>query len=445
MNPEMLAMVMLGIIVVGIIMGIPVAYVLGGIPFIFGLLYFGPKIFPFYYAMVFGMVRSYALVCVPLFIFMGTILERSGVAENLYRGFFYILGGVRGGLAIITIIVGTIFGACTGIVGASIVCIGLLALPGMLDRGYHKELACGPVLCAGGLGLLIPPSLVMILYGSTAGLNIATLFVGGVGPGVLLAALFVIYIIIRVRFRPEMAPAISAEERAGVTGWQITRMVVTSILPVIFLIFAVMGTLFMGVAAPSEAGAMGAIGAIIVVAIGRRLTWKVLQDSLMSALRITSFVLFIVVGGKVFMGVFMRLGGGDLITGTLLGLPFDAFGIMIASLVIVWISGCFMDYLALIYILAPILHPLMLEIGVNPIYFACMFATCLQIGNMTPPFAYSVFYLKGIAPPGVTIGDLYRAAIPFVILQTIGVVILLTPWGKQIILWLPGQMGAAGV
>jgi len=340
MSPEVASMIMLGFVVVGIVLGIPVAYVLCSLPLIFGVIFFGGKIFPMYVSMGFSMMRTYSLVTVPLFIFMGTILERSGVAENLYKTLFYVLGGVRGGLAIITIIVGTIFGACTGIVGASIVCIGLLALPSMLKYGYHKELAAGPVLCAGGLGLLIPPSLVMILYGSTAGLNIATLFIGGIGPGILLAVLFIAYIIIRVRLKPEMAPIVSPEERAGITGRQLSRMALTSVLPPIFLIFAVMGTLFMGIAGPSEAGAMGAIGGLIVVAIGRRLSWKVVQDSLMSTLRITSFVLFIVLGG-------------DVLTEALLGLPGGAFGIMIGSLVIVWIAGCFMDYLALIYILAP--------------------------------------------------------------------------------------------
>jgi tripartite ATP-independent transporter DctM subunit len=438
MTPEIASMVMLGFVVAGIILGIPVAYVLCGLPLIFGFIFFGDKIFPMYVSMGYSMLRSYSLVCVPLFIFMGTLLERSGIAENLYRAFFYILGGLKGGLAVTTIIIGTIFGACTGIVGASIVTIGLLALPGMLNRGYHKELACGPVLCAGGLGLLIPPSLVMILYGSTAGLNIATLFIGGIGPGILLAALFIVYILIRSYTRPAMAPAISAEERAGITGLQLTRMVITSILPPVFLIFAVMGTLFLGIAGPSEAGAMGAVGSLIVCAIGRRLNWKVIRDSLLSALRITSFVLFIVLGGKLFQGVFMRLGGGDVITEALLGIPGGAFGVMIGSLVIVWIAGCFMDYLALIYILTPILHPLMLHVGVDPVYFACMFATALQIGNMTPPFAYSVFYLKGIAPPGISIGDLYRAAVPFVILQTVGVVILI--FVPQIIMWLPNLM-----
>jgi len=443
MSPEVASMIMLGFVVVGIILGIPVAYVLCGLPLIFGFIFFGGKIFPMYVSMGYSMLRTYSLVCVPLFIFMGTILERSGVAENLYKTLFYILGGIRGGLAVITIIVGTIFGACTGIVGAAIVTIGLLALPSMLKYGYHKELACGPVLCSGGLGLLIPPSLVMILYGSTAGLNIATLFIGGVGPGILLAVLFIVFILIRVRFKPGMAPVVSPEERAGVTGPQLARMVVVSVLPPIFLIFAVMGTLFMGIAGPSEAGAMGAIGALIVCAIGRRLSWKVIQDSLMSALRITSFVLFIVLGGKMFQGVFMRLGGGDVISEALLGMPGGSFGVMIGALAIVWIAGCFMDYLALIYILAPILHPLMVSVGVDPIYFGCMFATALQIGNMTPPFAYSVFYLKGIAPPGITIGDLYRAAVPFVILQTVGVVILV--FVPQIILWLPGMMGAGHI
>ncbi|GAI23405.1 unnamed protein product [marine sediment metagenome] len=203
----------------------------------------------------------------------------------------------------------------------------------------------------------------------------------------LLAAIFIIYILIRVRFKPGMAPVIAPEERAGVTGLQLTRMAATSVLPPVFLIFAVMGTLFLGIAGPSEAGAMGAIGSLIVCAIGRRLNWKVLKSALLETLRINSFVLFIVLGGKLFQGVFMRLGGGDVISEALLGLPGGSFGIMVGALVIVWIAGCFMDYLALIYILAPILNPLMIQIGVNPIYFACMFATALQIGNMTPPFA----------------------------------------------------------
>jgi len=443
MTPEVASMIMLGFVVAGIVLGIPVAYVLCGIPLIFGFIFFGDKIFPMYVSMGYSMLRTYSLVCVPLFIFMGTILERSGVAENLYKTLFYMLGGVKGGLAITTIIVGTIFGACTGIVGAAIVTIGLLALPSMLKYGYHKELACGPVLCAGGLGLLIPPSLVMILYGSTAGLNIATLFIGGIGPGVLLAVMFIIYIVIRSHLRPDMAPVISAEERAEVTGRQLVRMALTSVLPPVFLIFAVMGTLFMGIAGPSEAGAMGAIGALIVCAIGRKLNFKVVQDSLMSALKITSFVLFIVLGGKMFQGVFMRLGGGDVISNVLLGMPGGTFGVMVGALVIVWLAGCFMDYLALIYILAPILHPLMVSVGVDPIYFGCMFATALQIGNMTPPFAYSVFYLKGIAPPEITIGDLYRAAVPFVLLQTAGVIILL--FVPKIITWLPAMMGAQGM
>lgn len=443
MTPEMMAMVMLGFVVVCIVMGIPVAFVLGGLPIIFGFIEFGHKVFPMYYAMVFSMVRSYDLVCVPLFIFMGTLLEHSGIAENLYKGFFYILGPLRGGLAITTIVIGTIFGACTGIVGAAIVTIGLLAMPAMLNRGYHKELACGPILVCGGLGLLIPPSLVMILYGSTAGLNIATLFIAGVGPGLLLSLIFIIYIAIRAGTKPEMAPPITPEERAGVTGLQITRMVVTSMLPPLVLIFAVIGTLFMGIAAPAEAGAMGAVGGLIVTAASRRLNWQVVQEALMTTLRVTSFVLFIVMGGKLFMGVFLRLGGGDVITNSLLGLPFGSYGIMLAMLGVVFISGCFMDYLALIYILVPIFHPMIVDMGMDPIYFAALFACCLQIGNVTPPFAYSVFYLKGVSPPEVTIGDLYRAAVPFVILQTVGVVILL--FVPQIITWLPNAMHAGHV
>ncbi len=436
MSPPILSLIMLGTTIAAIVLGIPVAFALMGIPLIFGVATLGPKILMQFPVQAYGMMTSYAFVAAPLFIFMGTILERSGIADGLYESFYHLFGPLRGGLALATVAMATLFGACTGIVGAGVITIGLLALPSMLSRGYSKELATGSIMVGGGLGVIIPPSIMLILYGACAGVSIAALFTAGIIPGLILSGFYITYIIIRSFLQPKIAPSISKEER--VRGPKLVRMIGTSLIPPLFLIIAVLGSIFFGVCAPSEAGAMGVLGALIVTAAGRRLTWKVIKEATIETLRITTAVLLICLGGKLFTGVFIYMGGGKLIKSALLGLPFGPTGIMIMMLLIVLLMGMVMDWIGMIFILVPIFSPIISSLGIDPLYFGMLFCVTLQISNMTPPFAYSVFYLKGIAPPEVTIADMYRGCIPFVILQVIATLVLIR--FPSLILFLPSLM-----
>ncbi|MBW1715265.1 MAG: TRAP transporter large permease subunit [Deltaproteobacteria bacterium] len=429
------AIIMLCAVVLAIIFGIPVAFALGGFSLWFALVFLGESFVRLFPVTAFGMMTSYPFVAAPLFIFMGAVLERAGIAEELYQSFYLLFGGLRGGLAIATVLMATLFGACTGIVGAGVITIGLLALPSMLSRGYNKGLASGSICVGGGLGVIIPPSIMLIFYGATAGVSISALFIAGIIPGVLMASLDMAYIGVRAGLQPSTAPAISKEERNLVTGSQLFKMICKSMVPPLFLILAVLGTIFFGVAAPSEAGAMGALGAVIVTAFYRKLTWNSLKEAALITLRISTMVLFIALGGKLFTAVFLSMGAIDLVKGFLLSLPFGPTGIILLMLLIVFVMGCVMDWIGMIFILVPILSPIIKELGINPLYFGMLFCVTLQISNMTPPFAYSIFYLKGIAPPEVTIGDMYRGAIPFVFVQVLAVIIIMS--FPSLILWLP--------
>lgn len=429
------AIIMLIAVVVAIVYGIPVAFSLGGFSIWFALIFLGEGFIKLFPLTTFGMMTSYPFVAAPLFIFMGAILERAGIAEGLYQSLYYLFGRLKGGLAIATVLMATLFGACTGIVGAGVITIGLLALPSMLSRGYDKGLASGSICVGGGLGVIIPPSLMLIFYGATGGVSISALFIAGIIPGLLLAGMDILYIGVRSAVQPHVAPAISQEEKDKLSGLEMTRMVIKSMVPPLFLILAVLGAIFFGVAAPSEAGAMGALGAIVVAAAYNKLSWKTLKESMMATLRISTMVLFIALGGKLFTAVFLSMGAVSLVKGFILSLPFGSTGILFVMLLIVFLLGCVMDWIGMIFILVPILTPIIKSLGIDPLYFGMLFCVTLQISNMTPPFAYSIFYLKGIAPPDVTIGDMYKGAIPFVFVQVVTVIIITI--FPSLILWLP--------
>jgi len=303
MTPEILAFIMLGLIVLAIMIGIPVAFALASFPLIFGLFVMGPRVFPMFAVQAFGIFISYPFVAAPLFIFMGALMERSGIADQLYESFYHLLGPLRGGLALATVAMATIFGACTGIVGAGVITIGLLALPSMLSRGYDKALATGSIMVGGGLGVTIPPSIMLILYGAAAGVSIAQLFIAAIIPGVLLGIMYMVYIYVRARIQPHVGPPISKEER--ITGRKLVRMTSISMIPPIFLILAVLGSIFFGVVSPSEAGAMGVFGAMILTAVTGRFNREVFTGAVTYTLRITTAILFICLGGKLFTGVFI--------------------------------------------------------------------------------------------------------------------------------------------
>jgi tripartite ATP-independent transporter DctM subunit len=427
---------MLAIIVVGIVMGLHVFLALSAIPLIFGLIFVGDRIFNLFPVNAFGMFINYAFVAVPLFVYMGTLMEHAGVAEKLYEAFYQLLGPVRAGLSLATIAMATIFGACTGIVGAGVILIGLLALPSMLSRGYNKSLATGSVMVGGGLGVMIPPSLMLILYGASSGVSISQLYIASTVPGILLGVLYMIFVYCWALFKPDIGSPIAKEER--IRGMALVKLVSVSLLPPIFLILAVMGSIFFGLVGPSEAGAMGVFGAVILVAVNKRFTMETFKNATTAALKITSVVLMICLAGQLFIGVFILMGGDVALRSIILGFKFGPLGTLIIMLTIVWILGFVMDWIALIFILTPIYTVLLKSIEIDPLYFGILFCTTLAISNMTPPFAYSAFYLRTIAPPSITMADIYRGCIPFFIVNT-AMVFLLIIW-PRIVMWLPSLM-----
>jgi len=436
MTPEILAFVMLGLIVLAIMIGIPVAFALASFPLIFGLFILGPRVFPMFGVQAFGVFLTYPFVAAPLFIFMGALMERSGIADQLYESFYHLLGPLPGGLALATVAMATIFGACTGIVGAGVITIGLLALPSMLSRGYDKALATGSIMVGGGLGVTIPPSIMLILYGAASGVSIARLFVAAIIPGLLLGILYLVYIYIRARIQPSIGPPISKEER--ITGKKLVRMTLVSLVPPIFLILAVLGSIFFGIVSPSEAGSMGVLGAMILMVVTGRFNRKALSESVTYTLRITTAILFICLGGKLFTGVFIGMGGDVGLRAFMQAFNLGSTGIILMMLFIIFIMGMVMDWIALIFILVPVFGPILESIGVDHLFFAILFCTTLEISNMTPPFAYSVFYLKTITPPEVTIGDMYRGCVPFAIVDALCTGLLI--FFPQLVLWLPSLM-----
>lgn len=436
MGVEIWALIMLAVIVVAIVMGLHVFLALSAIPLIFGLIFVGDRVLNLFPVNAFGMFINYAFVAVPLFVYMGTLMEHAGVAEKLYEAFYQLLGPVRAGLSLATIAMATIFGACTGIVGAGVILIGLLALPSMLSRGYNKSLATGSVMVGGGLGVMIPPSLMLILYGASSGVSISQLYIASTIPGILLGVMYMIFVFCWALVKPGIGSPIAKEER--IRGMALVKLVSKSLLPPIFLIFAVMGSIFFGLVGPSEAGAMGVFGAMILVAVNKRFTMETFKKSTTTALKITTVVLMICLGGQLFIGVFIMMGGDVALRSIILGFQFGPIGTLIVMLTIVWILGFVMDWIALIFILTPIYVQLLNFIKVDPLYFGILFCSTLAISNMTPPFAYSAFYLRTIAPPNITMADIYRGCIPFFFVNSAMVVVLMIwPW---FVMWLPSLM-----
>ncbi|MCG8550762.1 MAG: TRAP transporter large permease subunit [Desulfobacterales bacterium] len=437
MTPEILVLLMFGTLFAGIFLGFPTAFVLGGVAMLFGFVDMGPDIFGLFITRLFGLMKNYTLLAVPLFLFMGVFMEKSGVAQRLFQAMHLLWGGMRGGLGISTIAISALFAAATGVVGASEVTIGLMALPAMFSKSYDKSLACGSVCAGGTLGILIPPSIMIILYGPIARISVGKLFLGTLVPGILLAVLYMLYIAIRCYFRPQDGPPMPKEERnVPVSGklWLLT----TSVLPPAMLIFAVLGSIFFGIAAVTEAAAVGVVASIILAACYRQLTYTTLKEACIQTLTITSMILMIAIGAAFFSSVFVALGGDDVISSLFLNLPFGKWGILITIMLLLVVVGMFIDWMGIVFIIVPLISPIGLELGFDPIWFAVMVMVNLQISFLTPPFAYSIFYLKGITPPDVKTTDIYKGVLPFVGLQILA--LLLCAAFPFLITWLPAHL-----
>jgi len=439
LSPEIVTILMLGGVLVGVMIGYPLAIPVGALGLIFGFLLFGTPVFDLLYARLFKLINNYPLLAVPLFVFMGVMLERSGIAERMYDALYLWLSGLRGGLAIITVLIGTILAACVGIIGASVSMLAVLALPSMLRRGYSKSLASGAVCAGGSLGILIPPSIMLVIYGPMANISVGKLFMGAFIPGFVLSGLYITYIAIRCFFQPHMAPAVPIEERK-VPFAKKTALLATSLFPPALLVLSVLGSIFFGIAPPSEAAAVGAFVATILTIAYRRFSFKVLKETATQTLMVTSMILLIGGLSFVFVGVFIPAGGAKVVKELILAAPGGRWGALAVVMFIMFLLGFFIDWIGIIFIMIPILSPIAPELGFDPVWFALMICVNLQMSFMTPPFAPAIFYLRGSAPAelGVTMGDIIRGVFPFVGLIVIGLGLCVA--FPQIILWLPAQM-----
>jgi tripartite ATP-independent transporter DctM subunit len=433
MSVELIALGMFGLLIVLLLAGVPLAFVGGGVAALFILYLWGVDGFYLIVSHVFDTMDNYALVAVPMFIFMAMMLERSGVGDALFKAIHVWTGPLRGSLAVATVIACMIIAAMVGIVGAGVVMMGLIALPAMLKRKYSKSMALGPILAGGTLGQLIPPSVMFIIYALVAGVSIGKLFMGGLVAGVLLGGLYITYILIRCYFQPHLGPPLSKEERMMPLPQKVAYLR-GLILPGL-LMTAVLGSIFLGIATPTEAAGVGALGSLISAAIHRQLSWKNVKHALFVTTRTTCMIAWIFFGVKAFSAVFTLAGAGKMVENMIIGLPLGPWGILISMQVFYLIMGVPMDWLGCLMITGPIFIPIIRDLGFDAVWFGILFNVNMQIAYLSPPVGSSMYYLKGVAPPEITMGDIFRSVLPFVGLQLIGLSLIIA--FPRIVMWLP--------
>ncbi len=436
MSIELITVLMITAIAVLLIMGLPLAFVTGVVAMGFAYANFGlPGLF-LIESRIISLVREFVLVAVPMFILMASVLERSGVARDLYRAMHIWSGGLRGGLAIQTMVVAVLMAAMTGIIGGEIILLGLVALPQMLRLNYDRGLAIGTICAGGSLGTMIPPSIVLIIYGLTANVDIGQLFVATIVPGLLLAGIYISYIAIRCQFNPELGPPAPPEER-NLPREEKLRLIGGLALP-LGVAAGVLGSIYLGIASVSEAAGMGAVGAILSAAVRRELTWPMLRDALYQTMNTCGMLLWITFGATALIGVYNLMGGDTFVKNLVTGLPLPPVGIILVMMAVLVILGLFMDWIGICLLTMPIFVPIVSALGYSPVWFGILFCMNMQVSYLTPPFGPAAFYLKGVAPPDIKLGDIYRALWPFIGLQLIGLtIVLLYP---DVALWLPSVM-----
>ena len=440
MSPEIIAIAMFGLLLTGIFLGYPLGFCLAGVAVAIGFLAFGPRVFNILYSQAYGILTNYILIAIPLFVFMGIMIEQSGIGKAVFDTLEIWLYRIRGHIAIVVVLTGTILAACVGIIAASVVMLGLVALPHMMARGYNKELATG-VICAGGtLGILIPPSVMLVVYGPMAEISVGKLFMAAFGPGLTLSALYIAYIVIVSYIKPGWAPSGHNEEEKAVPLKTKLRLLFTTVVPIVVLVMTVLGSIFFGVAAPTEAAAIGAVAATAIALTRRGLNWSKLRDVVLGTAKVTGMIAVVAIGAIGFVGVFLALGGGDVVTSFVLAAPGGKWGVFIIIMVIVFILGMFIDWLGIIFIMVPMITPIAEVLGFNELWFAMMIIVNLQMAFMSPPFAVSIYFLKGVTPPeyGITTGHIIRGVIPFILLIWVGIGLMIA--FPQIVLWLPSVM-----
>jgi tripartite ATP-independent transporter DctM subunit len=435
MSIELITILLFGALIFFLILGLPLAFVLGGVGVVGCYFLWGSKGLFVAAAQAYGAMGKFTLLAIPLFVFMAMILERAGVADDLYTMMHRWMGPLRGGLAIGTVLICTIFAAMAGISGAATVSMGVIALPAMLKRNYDKVIAMGCISGGGALGILIPPSVPMILYATLTGESVGGLFAGGVFPGLLLALLFILYIGIRCFLQPSLGPALPPEERAS---WEEKIASLKAVVLPSLLIFLVLGSIYAGVCTPTESATLGVLGAVFSAAVYRRLTWSLIKEACYRTANLTAMIIWILIGAYCFTSVYTGTGAHELMENLLLAIPGGRYVVLFTMQVIFFILGCILDPAGIIMICTPVFVPVIKSLGFDPLWFGVLFIMNMEMGYLTPPFGFNLFYMKAIAPKGITMEDIYRSIVPFVFLQGIGlIVVILFP---EIALWLPRQM-----
>jgi tripartite ATP-independent transporter DctM subunit len=436
---EILAILML-VAFFGLLMaGIPVALTLATAGLVFGYIGFGPLLFNLLPSRIFGVVTNYTLIAMPLFVFMGVMLEKSRLAEDLMEVIGHAAGNLRGGLGIGIIVVGVLMGATTGIVGATVVTLGLLTLPTLLRRKYDKGLACGIICASGTLGQIIPPSLILILLADIMNESVGTLFAAAMIPGLVLAGIYIVYLLGLGFLRPDMVPAVPREERDLLQARALAGKLLQVVLPPIALVGAVLGSIIGGVAAPTEAASMGALGAIVVTAIGGRMSWAVLRDTTYTTTRITAMMMFILICAQVFSLAFRGLQGEKLVQDLFAVVPGGTDGAIWFLMIIIFVLGFFIEWIEISYIAVPLFLPIFIAANVDMAWLATLICVNLQTSFLTPPFGWALFFLRGVAPPEVSTGDIYRGVVPFVAMQIVALTLCF--FLPDLALWLPKTIG----
>jgi tripartite ATP-independent transporter DctM subunit len=435
-SPEYLGLVLLVSLLTTIFVGFPIAFTLIILSIIFGYIGFGETVF---YLMVFqtvGMMKEETLAAVPLFVFMGHVLEQAGLMERLFRSFQFILAPVRGSLFLGVLLTATIFATATGIIGASVTVMGMMAAPTMIRAGYDVKLSAGVITAGGCLGILIPPSVMLVVMGPVVGVSVIHLFAAALVPGVLLSGLYIGYAMLRAHLNPALGPPLPEAERATSYG-QIVREFLWGILPLAVIIFASLGSIIAGLATPTEAAAMGAFGAVVLTILYRRFTWPTVRDASLKTLETSSLVLFLAVASNIYGSVFTRLGTGTMLANAMLAIPVPPLALMAILMAVIFLLGWPLEWPAIIFIFLPIFLPVVRELKFDLVWFSTLVAVNLQTAFLSPPVAMAAYYLKAVAPQW-ELGDIYRGMLDFMLLQVIG--LLLVFFFPQIALWLPNYL-----
>ncbi len=443
-----LTLLMFGSLLILLMAGLPLAFVTGGLACVFLFVFGDAAMLNILPSRIFPLMTNYQLSAIPLFIFMASMLERAGIIEELYDMVYKILGGLRGGLAIATIIASTLLAAMCGVIGATEVTMGMIALPAMVRRNYHPTIACGSILAGGTLGILIPPSILAILFAVIAQQSVGELFIGAVIPGLILSGMYILYVGVVTAIKPEAGPALPVEER--VSTREKFRLLGNMFAPLV-LVTLVLGIIFAGIATPVEAAGVGTFGALVVAAMHRRLSIESIRSAAMTTLRVTGMVLWIIFGATLFVGFYVVNGGQEFVNSTIAGTGLGPYGILVLMMVILVVLGMFLDWVGILLLAVPIFIPLMKTMtfdgvfglpGVSPqdlpLWFGVVYMVNMQMSFISPPFGYALFYLKSVAPREVTMGQIYRASLPFLVLQAIGLAICII--FPEVILWLPRQV-----